>query len=133
MLIQEALKKIPDQYKRQYFMMVNKIDGQKVEYSKMSEKQFIEKYLKPVNRNIDSLKRWEQSEEYKQLIAILLLSRSAKDLKEIYDVVTTKAKQGEKSAIEMFFKIQKELKQIIKTEKVKDDPEQQEEDDLILE
>jgi predicted secreted protein len=134
MLIQEALSKL-DQYKRLYFMIKNGIDGQKVKYSEMTIDDFIQKYLKPIHRNIDSFRRWEQTEEYKQLIAIMLLGQSGNDLKEIYDSVTAKAKQGDKSAVEMFFKLQKELKQIIKNEKVNDGPEQQEqqEDELMLE
>ena len=97
-------------------------------------KDFINKYCDGSQQKFNYLHQWEKSPEYERLINIMLAEHSANDLLEIYNIVRENAKKGDDKAIKTYLILNKEIKNNIKVEKVKQEPEQeQEEDGLILE
>jgi len=92
-----------------------------------------ERFLRNVGKKtLDSFIEWERSAQYRKLVALLLESRSANDLIEIYNTVSEKAKQGDDKAINTLLKLQKELKKISKEKIDMVEEEQEENDDLEL-
>ncbi|SKA99934.1 hypothetical protein SAMN05443428_13916 [Caloramator quimbayensis] len=135
--LRQALKpyySIPsNRYKFVYFMWRNGLSNRNTDFSTLTEEEIIEKYCKGSIRKYNFLKEWENSEEYTNLMNILLLDKSNKELLEIYDVVLEKAKQGDDKAIKTFLLLQEELKKSVKHKKNKPEKEEQEDDGLILE
>ena len=106
--IEQALNKLP-YTKAEYFKWKFGIGF--VDRGDVTEEQF----LKRVRRsNIKVFERWERTEEYKNLVAIYLNSKTANDLLEVYDVVSKKAKKGDSRCIEQLLKLQKEIRETAK-------------------
>ena len=117
-----------------YFMWRNKLANSNRDFSEFTEQDIIEKYCKGSLIKYGNLKQWENTEEYAELMNLLLLERSNKDFVEIYNAVSEKAKQGDDKAIKTFLTLQNELKKSVKNKKSKKaEQEEIEEDDLILE
>jgi len=119
-----------------YFMWKNGLSNSNRNFSEFTEQDIIEKYCKGSMKKYGNLKQWENTEEYAELMNLLLLERSNKDFVEIYNAVSEKAKQGDDKAIKTFLVLQNELKKSVKTKtkKVnKEEEEEQEDDDLVLE
>lgn len=138
--LREALKyyyTTPTQrWKFVYFMWKNGLSNRNTDFSTLTEQDIIEKYCKGSMKRYNFLKEWENSEEYTNLMNILLLDKSNKELQEIYNVVLEKAKQGDDKAIKTFLLLQEQLKKSVKIKTKKSDRAKQEEtedDDLILE
>lgn len=95
-----------------------------------------EEFLKSVQRkSMNSFKRWERTQEYKALVTLYLNTKVIKDYEEIYQIVSSQAKQGDEKSIKLFIALQKELQSQSKLavsyfSHVEDDVE---DDDLDLE
>lgn len=119
-----------------YFMWRNGLSNSNRDFSEFTEQDIIEKYCKGSLIKYGNLKQWENTEEYAELMNLLLLEKSNKDFVDIYNVVSEKAKQGDDKAIKTFLLLKDELKKSVKTKtkKVnKEEEEEQEDDDLVLE
>jgi len=119
-----------------YFMWRNKLANANRDFSELTEQDIIDKYCKGSMIKYGNLKQWENTEEYAELMNLLLLEKSNKDFVDIYNVVSEKAKQGDDKAIKTFLLLKDELKKSVKTKtkKVnKEEEEEQEDDDLVLE
>ena len=119
-----------------YFMWRNGLSNSNRNFADFTEQDIIEKYCKGSLKKYGNLKQWENTEEYAELMNLLLLERSNKDFVEIYNVVSEKAKQGDDKAIKTFLVLQNELKKSVKTKKLNKQEQQEEieeDDDLILE
>lgn len=131
MNITEALFKIPLK-KRLYFEWKFNI-----RFDQNREPLTEEKFLKLVGqKSLNSFIRWERSQEYKDLVALYLQSRTANDLQEIYNVVSEKAKTGDEKAVKLFLALTKEIqehaKNAIKDFNGIDTKDDEEDDDLIV-
>lgn len=96
-----------------------------------------EEFLTTVGKKtMNPYTRWEKSEEYKALIAMMLESRIADDLQEIYEVVVENAKTGDDKAVKLFLALQKEINSIAKVSSqvinYKEMKEEEEDDGLSL-
>lgn len=69
-----------------------------------------DEFLKTVQRkSMASFNRFMQSEEWKHITVLVLASKTADDLKAMYDSVAVKARQGDYKAIETLLKLQKQI------------------------
>ena len=118
-----------------YFMWRNGLSNSNRNVAEFTEEDIIEKYCKGSLKKYGNLKQWENTEEYAELMNLLLLERSNKDFVEIYNAVSEKAKQGDDKAVKTFLSLQNELKKSVKTKtkKVNKEEEEEQEDDLVLE
>ena len=117
-----------------YFMWRNKLANSNRNFADFTEQDIIEKYCKGSLIKYGNLKQWENTEEYAELMNLLLLERSNKDFVEIYNAVSEKAKQGDDKAIKTFLTLQNEIRKSVKNKKSKKaEKEEIEEDDLVLE
>lgn len=118
-----------------YFMWKNKLANSNRDFSEFTEQDIIDKYCKGSLIKYGNLKQWENTEEYAELMNLLLLERSNKDFIEIYNVVAEKAKQGDEKAVKTFLTLQNEIKKSVKAKKSSkaEQEEVEEDDDLILE
>ena len=105
MNIYEALKGVPNK-KRLYFLWKFKLNWDQTKQPK-NESEF----LKMVgNKTMNGFMAWEKTEEYRNLVAILLNTRFDSDLEEIYDSLSSKAKDGDEKSIKLLLQIGKEIK-----------------------
>lgn len=75
---------------------------------------------------------WEKTQEYAHLVALYLQSLMIDDIRLMYEVVRTKAIEGDDKAIATFLKLQKEINSIVKGfETVLNTDDEDEEDGLI--
>jgi len=117
-----------------YFMWKNKLANANRDFSEFTEQDIIDKYCKGSLKKYGNLKQWENTEEYAELMNLLLLEKSNKDFVEIYNAVSEKAKQGDEKAVKTFLTLQNEIRKSVKNKKSnKAEQEEVEDDDLILE
>ena len=117
-----------------YFMWRNKLANANRDFSEFTEQDIIEKYCKGSLKKYGNLKQWENTEEYEELMNLLLLEKSNKDFVEIYNAVSEKAKQGDDKAVKTFLALQNEIRKSVKNKKSnKAEQEEIEDDDLVLE
>ncbi|MED3650301.1 hypothetical protein [Heyndrickxia sporothermodurans] len=131
MNIHEALQNVS--YKKQeYFKWKHDI-----RFNQSIPRKSEEEFLKVVDlKSLNTFHRWERTQEYKNLLLLLLESKVANDFDDIYRIVTEKAKEGDEKSIRLFLSIQKDIQSNAKLaaktfEKVEDD-EEQEDDELDL-
>lgn len=136
-LLQQALrpylKKQVHYPKYVYFMWKNGLSNSKKDYSKFTEEEIINKFCNGSIIKYNNLKLWEKTEEYAELMNLLLLEKSNKDFVEIYNAISEKAKQGDDKAIKTFLALKQELEKSYKKKQNKQEIEEQENDDLLLE
>lgn len=95
-----------------------------------------EDFLRVVNKKtMNPYLRWEKTQEYKALVALMLQSRTADDLQEVYNVVAENAKTGDDKAVKLFLALTREIDAHAKIamksmERFEEDDE--EDDDLII-
>lgn len=111
MTLEEALKKVHYK-KRAYFRWKFGLKFQESNKEFHSEEEFLE-HMKL--KSILPFQRWERTNEYRKLVALYLQGKYGNDLIEIYDAVVEKAKKGDGKAVDTLLKLQKEIKQIAKT------------------
>ena len=93
--------------------------------------------LRSTNRKtIYGFKKWERTEEYKNLVALYLAGKTAEDLIQMYNAVKDKALKGDEKAVKLMLQLQKEIdqhkKQAIKSFNQLDEEEIEDDDDLEL-
>ncbi|WP_449355593.1 hypothetical protein ACUL41_07035 [Virgibacillus natechei] len=124
MNINEALKAI-DWRKAEYFKWKHG-----VRYQQGLEKKTEGEFLHTVQRKtLNPYLAWERSSEYKQLLTLLLESRIAEDMQDIYNTVSEKAKEGDEKSVKLFLSMQKEINNNAKIAKKALESVQIEEDD----
>jgi len=62
-------------------------------------------------KSLAYMKKWEKTEEYRQLVSILIESRIAEDIEQIYYSLRQKAHEGDEKAIKMLLDLQKTTKE----------------------
>lgn len=107
-----------------------------VRFDQTKDEKTVEDFLKVVGKKtMNPYLRWEKTEEYKALVALMLQARTADDLQEIYSIVTENAKAGDDKAVKLFMQLTREIdtyaKVAIKSMTAEEDDEE-EDDDLIL-
>jgi len=108
-----------------------------VRFDQTKELKSQEEFLKVAGKKtMNPYLRWEKSVEYKSLVALMLQSRTADDLQEIYGVVTANAKTGDDKSVKLFLALTKEIdvhaKEAIKSMTKVEDENDGEDDDLIM-
>lgn len=127
MNIYEALRSVPDK-KRLYFQWKFNLNFDQTKHPK-NETEF----LKMVgSKTKNGYIAWEKSEEYRNLVAILLNTRFDTDLEEIYDSLSVKAKEGDEKSIKLLLQIGKEIKGFAKEAVRQLNQEDDDEDELEL-
>lgn len=135
MNIYEALKKI-DWKKAEYF----KYKFPELRYDQSRPLKSEEDFLRLVGRKtMNAFTNWEKTNEYKNLVQLYLNTKVADDFQKVYEVVSSKAIEGDEKAVRLFLILQKEIQQNAKLaaktfEKVEDEKEEDfdEEYDLDL-
>lgn len=103
--IYQALKHVPA-YKRLYFMWKHKI-----RFTDEANDKSEEEMLKEIGRKTNyGLKRWEKSAEYRALVVLLIESKIANDLEDIYYITSKRAKEGDEKAIKLLLDLHKKVK-----------------------
>lgn len=110
-------------------MWKNKLKNSKNDYSKLSREEFTSKYLNGNELSFKRLEQWERTEQYNNLMNVLLNEQIQADIYEVYDVVREKALQGDDKAIKILLLLQKEFK---KNNKCRSVDVNEEDDGLIL-
>lgn len=117
----EELAKVKNDRRRIYFQWNNGIDNVRIDYSKMTEDDFIEqcnKYNKDISDRevfLNYMKRWESSQEYKRLLFLWKEDTFHSDITEIYDATKEKALSGDSQAIKNIIMLQDEIKKYRKS------------------
>lgn len=132
MNLDEALKSMKAWRLAEYFKWKHGI-----RYDQRNEKKTEEEFLKQVDRKtLNSFIAWERTAEYKKLLLLLLESKLADDMEEIYNIVTENAKKGDDKSVRLFLSLQKEIMENAKTAKeslkLSNLEDEAESDDLIL-
>lgn len=96
-----------------------------------------EDFLRAVDRkSMNPFHKWERSQEYKNLLTLYLDTKIANDMQKVYEVVSSKAIEGDEKAVRLFLTLQKDIqsnaKLAAKTFEKVEDEEVQEDDDLVL-
>ncbi|MCC3645833.1 hypothetical protein JGK52_03925 [Cytobacillus oceanisediminis] len=130
MNIYEALKQTEGK-KRAYFEWKHDI-----RFVQDAPKKSEDDFLKTVGlKTLNGFIRWEKSQEYKNLVLLLLDSKVANDYDVIYKNIVDKAKDGDEKFIRLFLSIQKDIqsnaKLAAKTFNVVEE-ESEENEDLVL-
>lgn len=121
MTLEDALKNVPIK-RRAYFRYKFGIKFQESHRTIKSDEEFLSCVKM---KSMLSLLRWENTEEYRTLVAIYLQGKYGNDLLEIYNSVSERAKKGDTKSIDTLLKLQKEIKVIAKNKisKTKDEDE----------
>lgn len=107
-----------------------------VRFDQTKEIKSQEDFLRVVGKKtLNPYLRWEKTQEYKALVALMLQARTADDLQEIYSVVIDNAKTGDDKAVKLFLALSREIDvhaklAIKKMKHVEEDDE--DDDDLII-
>jgi len=101
MELKEALKELP--YKKQFYFKW------KNDYGMRNSKTDEEALKQLAVKDFYVFEQWESSSEYQYLMNMLIQSRIGRDLQEIYESTTEKAKSGDEKAIKILFEIQKQI------------------------
>lgn len=91
---------------RKYFLWKNKLKDRKHDYSKISKEDLCKEFDMP---NLIYYEEWESTEQYKNLLKLLMQENTLKDLIDIYNVVKEKALTGDDKAVKTFLILQKEF------------------------
>jgi|SRR5699024_8773101 len=132
MNLHEALQQVSWK-RKEYFQWKHDI-----KYSRQIPKKTEEQFLKTVElKTFNSFVKWERTAEYKQLLILLLDSKIAEDMQDIYAKVTEDAKTGDDKAVKLFLSLQKEISTNAKNAQkvfnsVAKEDEEDDSDDLIL-
>ncbi|MGG2111064.1 hypothetical protein ABFY60_11170 [Lysinibacillus pakistanensis] len=106
--IYSELKKVTWK-KEQYFLW-------KHDLYVLKEKPNESDFLKQIeSKSLAYMKKWEKSEEYLNLVSVLIQSKIAEDLEKIYYSLRDKAHQGDEKAIKMLLELQKSSKEYQKS------------------
>jgi hypothetical protein len=71
-----------------------------------------EDFLRLVGRkSTNAFLNWEKTNEYKSLLMLYLETKVSDDYMEIYDIIVSKAKEGDEKSIRIFINLQKDIQQ----------------------
>lgn len=108
MNIYEALNNVAWK-KKEYFLW-------KHDLYVLKEKTSEEELCKTIqSKSIAYMLKWEKTQEYLNLVNILIESKTGKDLEDIYTVVRKKALEGDEKSIKLLMDIQKQAKAFNRT------------------
>lgn len=137
MNIYEALNKIPA-YRQYYFKYKHDLYFRGDE-KPANDEEFMDRLKRLWNRStLDGFIRWERTEEYQNLLVLLMETRLIDDVHKAYEAVSAKAKEGDERAVKTMLELGKEIKSLAKTarsrmnEKVNKKKDEDVEDDLDL-
>ncbi len=72
----------------------------------MTEKEF----LKTVNKKtMNSFHRWERTDEFRHIASMVLATKTAQDLIDMYEAVRDKAIKGDEKSVKLLLTLQKEI------------------------
>ncbi|MEC1715930.1 hypothetical protein [Schinkia azotoformans] len=130
MNIDQALKQVAWQ-KAEYFKWKHDI-----KYDQTRNKKTEEQFMKLVNkRTMNSFLAWERTQEYANLVHLLMQSKVHNDLLQSYQQVSDKAVQGDEKSIKLLLDMSKVIKDYAKVaskEFEKNSEEIEEDDDLEI-
>ena len=100
-----------DLSKKMYFYWKNKIKTKKYDFLtiKISEDEFIDKYLDKDIKKYDELVMWEQGEQYANIKKIYYTQIKTQDFVKMFEAVREKALAGDNASIKTFMMLQKEI------------------------
>lgn len=105
MSIYEALNNLTNWKKKEYFLW-------KFELNMYANGKTEEQICKKLQmKTLAPMLKWEKSPEYLHLVNILIESKTAKDLEDIYIIVREKALEGDEKNIKLLMDIQKQARQ----------------------
>ncbi|MFJ7371675.1 hypothetical protein ACIQVU_19955 [Lysinibacillus sp. NPDC098008] len=61
------------------------------------------------SKSLSYMKKWEKTEEYHNLVNIMIESQAGKDLEDIYAIVKEKALTGDEKSIKLLLDLQKQV------------------------
>lgn len=61
------------------------------------------------SKSLSYMKRWEKTEQYHNLVNIMIESQAGKDLEDIYSIVKEKALTGDEKSIKLLLDLQKQV------------------------
>lgn len=61
------------------------------------------------SKSLAYMKKWEKTEEYHNLVNIMIESQAGKDLEDIYAIVKEKALTGDEKSIKLLLDLQKQV------------------------
>lgn len=96
-----------------YFMWNEGLKNSQVDYSKMTKKEFINRFLKQYKDKelvFHTLQNWEKSDQYVHLKEKFLFEQMNQDFFEIYNNLKDKAIKGDIPSIKMLIQLKHELK-----------------------
>jgi hypothetical protein len=133
MSIHKALQKL-DWRKRAYFMRKFQIRSPKNEHIlNMSDEEFL-KWAD--RRSFTVFENWEQTDEYWELYMLYMKGKMQRDLEDIYDVISDRARQGDEKAVKLFLQLHKDMTQLQKamnrTQMKQEEVQEDEDDDLEI-
>ncbi|GED25182.1 hypothetical protein BAG01nite_12840 [Brevibacillus agri] len=69
-----------------------------------------EEFLKTVNKKtMNSFHKWERTDEFKNIASMVLATKTAQDLIDMYEAVRDKAVKGDEKAVKLLLTLQKEI------------------------
>lgn len=126
MTLRQKLNKL-NYYKQVYFRWKHGLKTIERDYSQYTEDEIVENFFKGNRNKFETMKLWEGTEEYADLMMTLLKEKIHNDITEVYDVVLEKAKTGDEKAVKTLLLLQKEIRASLKRKEVIQD-----DDDLIV-
>ncbi|WP_217581060.1 hypothetical protein [Lysinibacillus sp. GbtcB16] len=101
------------------YSALNQVSTKKREYFLYKHDLFVlkgkpseEDFCKSIQvKSLAYMKKWEKTEEYRQLVSILIESRIAEDIENIYYSLREKAITGDEKAIKLLLELQKTTKE----------------------
>lgn len=112
-----------------YFMWKNKLNNTKIDFSILSEEEFVNKYLKESSK-LNGLKMWESTDEYQVLMQELYAFKMNQDFYGLYETYLTKAMNGDDKALNSLKTIKKEIESLNKPKSSKSKPEEEQKFDM---
>ncbi|MEK5232047.1 hypothetical protein MHB42_09755 [Lysinibacillus sp. FSL K6-0232] len=103
MNIYEALNKLTWK-KKEYFLWKHNL-------SVLREVPLTEEELckRIQSKSLSYMKKWEKTEQYHNLVNIMIESQAGKDLEDIYAIVKEKALTGDEKSIKLLLDLQKQV------------------------
>ncbi|MEU2589656.1 hypothetical protein ACI2JA_19840 [Alkalihalobacillus sp. NPDC078783] len=74
-----------------------------------SDEEFLNRVA--TSKTLSGLKEWERTEEYQKLLAIYTESQMVSDLKDVYDTLLEKAKEGDDKAVKSLLQVSHKIKE----------------------
>ncbi|GLH62393.1 hypothetical protein [Parageobacillus sp. G301] len=109
MNIYDALKQLPHD-KRYYFQYKHKLYYRQEKNAEInSDEEFLKRLGGSSPKTMDAFLAWEKTDEYRNLVMLMLQSKLANDLTETYMNVAAKARTGDEKAVKLLLQLSKEI------------------------